>query len=264
MSVLALASYLKSSGELASDFDCDVLVNGTRVARRHFDAKNVLAEPLSIEVDPKLVRGGANEIEFVRASGAGPLYFAIEARYFNQEEPIRASGSELFVRREYFALVPKQTLLAGIVYEKHPLQSGETVASGTRIETVLTLEAKNDLEYVLLEDLKPAGLEALDTKSGGDLWLRELRSDAIAARMNGATSPGAAEDATGRTRWVYRELRDRKVALFLDRVPQGTWEVRYSMRAEVPGVFHALPLVGQAMYCPQIRANDVEQRLSVQ
>ena len=48
-------------------------------------------------------------------------------------------------------------------------------------------------------------------------------------------------DYTGRQRWVYQELRDRKVALFLDKLPQGVWEIRYEMRAEVPGTFHALP-----------------------
>ena len=79
----------------------------------------------------------------------------------------------------------------------------------------------------------------------------------------GGRTPGAREDATGRTIWTHRELRDRKVALFLARIPQGTWELRYEMRAEAPGDFHALPLVGQAMYVPEIRGNDVESALSV-
>jgi uncharacterized protein YfaS (alpha-2-macroglobulin family) len=138
------------------------------------------------------------------------------------------------------------------------------VPSGARIETVVTLEAKNDLEYLMLEDLKPAGLEAVALKSGGDVWARELRRDALDARMHGQTVPGSAEDATGRSRWVHQELRDRKVALFLDHVPQGVWEIRYEMRSEVPGSFHALPLVGQAMYVPEIRANDAEQAFVVQ
>jgi hypothetical protein len=31
-----------------------------------------------------------------------------------------------------------------------------------------------------------------------------------------------ASDFTRRTRWVYQELRDRKVALFIDHLPEGT------------------------------------------
>ena len=71
-------------------------------------------------------------------------------------------------------------------------------------------------------------------------------------------------DYTGRTRWVYQELRDRKVAMFIDKLPQGVWELRYELRAEVPGVFHALPVLGHAMYIPEIRANGAEIRLTVE
>ena len=70
-------------------------------------------------------------------------------------------------------------------------------------------------------------------------------------------------DFTGRTRWVYQELRDRKVALFLDKLPEGVWQLRYEMRAEVPGQFHALPVLGHAMYVPEIRCNGAELRVTV-
>jgi uncharacterized protein YfaS (alpha-2-macroglobulin family) len=63
---------------------------------------------------------------------------------------------------------------------------------------------------------------------------------------------------------VYQELRDRKVALFIDKLPQGVWEMRYDLRAEVPGAFHALPVVGHAMYTPEIRCNGVEVRIKVE
>jgi uncharacterized protein YfaS (alpha-2-macroglobulin family) len=66
-----------------------------------------------------------------------------------------------------------------------------------------------------------------------------------------------------RSVWVYQELRDRKVALFIDHLPQGTWELRYALRAEVPGAFHALPLLGQAMYVPEIHAHGEELRMTV-
>ena len=71
------------------------------------------------------------------------------------------------------------------------------------------------------------------------------------------------EDYTGRQRWVYQELRDRKVAMFIDKLPEGVWEIRYDLRAEVPGKFHALPVTGQAMYVPEIRCNGAETRIQV-
>ena len=66
------------------------------------------------------------------------------------------------------------------------------------------------------------------------------------------------------TDWVYQELRDRKVAMFIDNVDQGVWEIRYTLRAEVPGTFHALPLVGGAMYVPEIKGNSDEIRMTVE
>jgi len=51
--------------------------------------------------------------------------------------------------------------------------------------------------------------------------------------------------------------------MFASRLPQGVWEIRYTLRAEVPGSFHALPLMGQAMYVPEIRANSDEVRVEV-
>jgi uncharacterized protein YfaS (alpha-2-macroglobulin family) len=75
---------------------------------------------------------------------------------------------------------------------------------------------------------------------------------------------GAYADQTGRSVAVYQELRDRNVALFIDKLPQGTWEIRYTLRAEVPGQYHALPLLGQAMYVPDIRANGEEVRIGVE
>jgi uncharacterized protein YfaS (alpha-2-macroglobulin family) len=72
------------------------------------------------------------------------------------------------------------------------------------------------------------------------------------------------EDHTGRSRWVYEELRDRKVALFMDKLPQGVWEIKYDLRAEIPGHFHALPVTGQAMYVPEIRCNGQEIHITVE
>ncbi len=53
------------------------------------------------------------------------------------------------------------------------------------------------------------------------------------------------------------------MALFIDKLPEGVWEIRYELRAEVPGDFHALPVLGHAMYVPEIRANGQELRLTV-
>jgi uncharacterized protein YfaS (alpha-2-macroglobulin family) len=283
--VLALNDYLRVSGELKSELDYELTVNGHRVAKRHVTGADVFNAPSRFVVDRKFLQDGANEIRIQR-KGEGSIYFAAEAKYFSLEEPVTPAGNELFVKREYYKLVGRPTLLKGFVYDKVPLADGEAVKSGERVETVLTIETKNNYEYLLLEDLKPAGIEAVAIRSGESLYARELKSGAVERKFNPvppaskAAAAGAKlaatgrlpvpqtaiEDAdhTGRSRWVYQELRDRKVALFLDKLPEGVWEIRYDFRAEVPGIFHALPVLGHAMYVPEIRANSAEIRVKVE
>jgi uncharacterized protein YfaS (alpha-2-macroglobulin family) len=149
------------------------------------------------------------------------------------------------------------------VSERVPLNDGETVKSGERVETVLTIEAKNNYDYLLFEDLKPSGLEAVELRSGENLFVKELKSGALKSKNSTLMNFTSAVNFTGREQWVYQELRDRKVALFIDHLPEGVWQMSYEMRAESPGVFHALPVLGHAMYVPEIRTNGAEVRIRV-
>jgi uncharacterized protein YfaS (alpha-2-macroglobulin family) len=312
--VLALNDYLRVSGELKADFEYEILVNGSSVAKKKLSGADMFNAPSRFIVDSKLIQDN-NEIRIVRKGGNTPIYFAAAAKFFSTEEPITAAGNEIFVKREYYKLAGRPTLLKGLVYGREPLRDGDSIKSGERVQTVLTIEGKNNYEYLLFEDLKPAGLEAVEVRSGDSLYTKELKSGAVTRkfaatnnsssqtyvvqsgdtltkvaraqgtsvaalrRVNGIANapikigqkliiprPASALDSdyTGRTRWVYEELRDRKVALFIDKLPEGVWEIRYDLRAEVPGQFHALPVLGQAMYVPEIRANSAEVRINVE
>jgi hypothetical protein len=278
ITVLALNDYLRASGEAKPDLEYEVLVNGSSAISRRLTAADALSAPSRFNIPRELIRDGANDILIRRKGGTSPLYFAAEASFFSLEEPIKAAGNEIFVRREYFKLVARPTLLKGYVYDRVPLADADEVTSGDRIEVVVTIEAKNNYEYLLFEDLKPAGFEAVAVRSGDSLSARELKSDAIERKFGGARNhpslpslPFVADDAaavnstnyTGRAGYVYQELRDRKVALFVDSLSQGVWEIRYDLRAEAPGSFHALPMLGHAMYVPEIRCNDDEIKVRV-
>ncbi len=304
--VLAMNDYLRVSGELKPELEYELFVNGKSIAKKKVSGTDVFNAPSRFTIDPALIKD-ANEVRIVRKQGDVPIYFAVEAKFFSLEEPITAAGNEIFVKREYFKLVGRPTLLKGYVYDKEPLRDGETVKSGERVETLITIEAKNNYEYLVFEDLKPAGFEAVDVRSGESLYARELKSGAVERKFGGRATTASAQinrvammvdpatgfpvasavppnavpvpmiidpatgiptpvthdDHTGRQRWVYQELRDRKVALFMDKLPEGVWQIRYDLRAEVPGEFHALPVLGHAMYVPEIRANSAEVRVKV-
>ncbi|MCM3901512.1 MAG: hypothetical protein ND866_07380, partial [Pyrinomonadaceae bacterium] len=261
--VLTMSDYLRTSGELQPVIGYELLVNGNPIATKQITAEDALTAPTKFEISREFIRDGANEITIRRQNGTGPFYFSAQAKFFSLEEPLTPAGNEIFVRRQYFKLVNHPTLLKGFVSERVPLNDGDTVKSGERVEVVLTIEGKNNYEYLLFEDLKPGGLEAVQIRSGESLYVREVRSGALNGKNSALMNYKSASDYTGRQQWVYQELRDRKVALFIDKLPEGIWQLSYEMRAESPGAFHALPVLGHAMYVPEIRSNGAETRVRV-
>jgi uncharacterized protein YfaS (alpha-2-macroglobulin family) len=264
LAVLALTDYLRVSGEVGGDAEYEVAVNGVSVARKKILRSEMLSAPSRFAVPASAIRDGENLVTVKRLTGDGALYVSAEARFFSLEEPVKAAGNEIFLKREYEKLAGRPTLLKGYVYDKVPMKDGDSIRSGERVEVVVTVEVKNDYEYLLLEDLKPAGLEAVELVSGTPLYARKLKASAVAKPKRAAATVMPPDDDSTSTRWVYQELRDRKVAMFIDKLDQGIWEIRYTLRAEVPGRFHALPLMGGAMYVPEIRGNSDEARITVE
>ncbi|MGN6385389.1 MAG: alpha-2-macroglobulin family protein, partial [Verrucomicrobiota bacterium] len=262
--VLALNDYLKISRELTHDLEYEIVVNGKSIATKKISRSELLQAPSRFEVTD--FKDGKNEIIISRINGDGPIYYAANTTFFSTEEPITPAGNEIFVKRDYYKLVPIPTLLNGYTYKKQLMAPHDKVQSGDRIETVITVEAKNNYEYLIFEDLKPAGFEAVQVQSGENLLARQLRSSAFrkkpAKPLIGETN-NPDERTTGNERPIYQEFRDRKVALFIDKLPEGIWEIRYEMRAEIPGEFHALPVMGHAMYVPEIRANGAESYIEI-
>jgi alpha-2-macroglobulin len=261
--IMTLDDYLRTTREIQPQMGYELLVNGKSIATRQISADDALSAPTQFEIPREVIRDGANEITIRRQNGAGPIYFSAQTKFFSLEEPLTPAGNEIFVRRQYFKLVNHQTLLKGYVSERVPLNDGETVKSGERVETVLTIEAKNNYDYLLFEDLKPSGLEAVELRSGENVFARELKSGALKSKNSTLMNFTSDVNFTGREQWVYQELRDRKVALFIDHLPEGVWQISYEMRAESPGAFHALPVLGHAMYVPEIRTNGAEIRIKV-
>ena len=116
--------------------------------------------------------------------------------------------------------------------ERTDLKLGASLKSGDLVEVELILDSKNDYEFLVFEDMKPAGFEASDVRSG---W----------------TYDGL--DA-------YQELRDEKVAFFVRSLPLGRSTLSYRLRAEIPGKFSALPAKASAMYAPELRGNSGEMK----
>jgi len=232
--IFALSDYIKENNELAPDYTIKVAL-GDKLARTYkITRENALLFDNQFAVPDALLADGSQTVTITKA-GTGRLYYSTSLQYFTTEENIAAVGTELKVQRRYYKLTPKTKSAIDyeggtfnvLDYTRTELADGASLQSGDMIEVELILDSKNEYDDCVFEDMKPAGCEPLDLRSG------ERYGDGLCSNL---------------------ELRDTKTAFFVDHLPQGTRVLRYRLRAEVPGAFHALPTNGYAMYAPEVRA----------
>ena len=175
------------------------------------------------------------------------MYFNAWMSNFTLEDDIKAAGLEIKVDRKVYLLKPvdktiKDAGARGQVldrkvekYEREELSNLDMLQSGDLVEVELIVQSKNDYEYLVFEDFKPAGFEPVEVRSG----------------------------YTGAGMGAYVEYRDERVAFFCRSAPRGTHNLLYRMKAEIPGRFSALPTRAHAMYAPELKANSDEIKLRV-
>ncbi|HOR26519.1 MAG TPA: alpha-2-macroglobulin family protein [Candidatus Sumerlaeota bacterium] len=234
--ISALAEYILARGENAPDWTAEVRVNGQPVGSFTATGENVFSFEGQIVVDPALLRTGENTVT-IRRRGTGALYASAWLTYFTREKPIPPAANEIEVERRYFRVRQQETAAGEYKEVREPIAEGATLRSGDRVEVELRLDAKNVYEYIVIEDMKAAGMEPVDVQSGWT-W-----GEGLAA---------------------HRELRDEKTAFFVDHMPQGEHTLKYTLRAETPGVFQALPTLVHAMYIPEIRANSASGMVRIE
>lgn len=100
----------------------------------------------------------------------------------------------------------------------------------------MSVKTKNDVEYLMLSDPKPAGCESQDIVSGY-AWMGTVSG--------------------------YKEIGDEEIRVFLSSLPMGEYQISHRLRAERPGRFSALPAVLEAMYAPELRGNSREHKISI-
>ncbi len=193
-------------------------------------------------------RPGQHTVE-LRKKGEGPLYYNGYLTNFTLEDFITKAGLEIKVepqvlqaRRQVDKTDQGRRLRAARWSIRRSRSTSArssptwpSLKSGDLVEIELEIESKNDYEYLVFEDMKPAGFEPVDVRSGYN----------------------------GNDLGAYIEFRDNRVAFFVRRLARGKHSVTYRMRAEIPGKFSALPTRAWAMYAPELKANSDEIKLRV-
>ena len=244
--VEAFAEYLSASGEDRPDMNLDIYLDGKKMKSVRITHENLFTFDNKFVLEGKAITTGKHHLEIAR-SGKGPIYFNAYLDYFTLEDQITREGLEIRVRRNLYRLTEVKKNIKDVgsrgqvvdrrieKYEREALQNMSPVASGDLVEVELLIDSKNDYEYLVFEDMKAAGFEPVETRSG----------------------------YSGNELGAYVEYRDRKVCFFVRRLARGRHSISYRLRAEIPGKFSALPARGYAMYAPELKANSDEIKLII-
>ena len=237
-----LTLYMGHYKELSPDCSVTISVDGKEKKTIKFTTDNALTGEGVVFMQGKEISDGEIEV-LIESKGKCSVYANGFMTFFTKEAKIKGAGNEIFIERTYYRLKEKKKkvktyrgVITKLDYERILLKDGDEVKSGDLIEVKIMVESKNDYEYLVFEDFKPAGCEPMQLKSGGVF-------------ENGA--------------WINREMRDEKVVNFLYSLPQGKQAITYKMRAEIPGKFRILPHKGYAMYAPRVRAISDSADMSI-
>ena len=234
--VVGLTDHLVTSGELDADFTWSVSL-GEEV----LGTGSVTPETVLERIDPITITGddlptGERTLKIEKA-GRGTLFYTVVGdlrRFKDGFEPTEAAGLGIELAREYGGVTAR------------PAPDGWRV--GDVVNVRLKLTTTEDLWYVIIEDLLPAGLEGLNERLATE-------SD---------RKPGGEPVMPWRW-WGYerKEVRDDRVSFFATRLPAGEHTFEYAARAITPGTFSARPAEAYAMYRPEVWGRSGAEQVTI-
>ncbi len=204
LAIEALADYLRASGEDKPDLTIEVRLDGKVQKEVKILPGDLFSFDNKFVLEGAAVESGEHTLE-LRKTGNSPLYYNAYLSNFTLEDPLTAAGLEIKVSRNVYKLNPadKQVDVPGsrgqVVeqkvekYERQKLANLDSLKSGDLVEVELEIDSKNDYEYIMFEDLKAAGFEPVDLRSG-----------------YGENSLGA-----------YVEMRDNRATFFIRKLARG-------------------------------------------
>ena len=233
--LLALARYLPTTGEVSASGSIRILVNG-----RPYRTVPMAGSDRDLRLDVPFadLQTGDNVVRLER-DGRGRFYCAMALKRTVASDVLGRviNDSGLEVTRTYRTLGAVR-MEDGTLRLRPSDRPVERVEAGEILQVELTIRSRESREFVLIEDPFPSGFRPVER---GD-WDRY-------------------DDWT----WWYSNMTayDDRMAVFSRHLPAGLSTITYTLRAENPGVAHALPASVVDMYRPEVTGSSASSRLQV-
>ena len=221
------AATQNSSGPASASMQ--LFMNGKNVDLSAMERSSDRVSRLSLDESELRLAQNAESIQEVTLlnSTAVPIFLTARARY---EVPLK--GEYRQAQANGFTITRRYETLEGI-----PLEEGE-IPLGTLVRVRLHVQSPAGRHYVAIDDKLPAGLEPLNMNLATTAKVEMGELNAVRQRSLSVLS--------------YHEIRDSRVAFYVDEMLPGECEFVYVARATTPGRFLRPAGRVEAMYQPEI------------
>ncbi len=228
--LLGIAEYVRAVGEAKPSYVLSVQINGHEVKRLSVTEKSLLSPALRVEIPDDALQFGKNVLTLVK-DGVGMAYFSVEVKQVVTTglEGRIIRSSDLTVERSFYRLKVRH-LDDGTLRWMPSEATVERVDSGELVHCKIRLFSEQPREYFMLECPVPAGCVVME-RGGAEV-----------------------ESYERSYWWTSTDIRDDKIVFFFRDLPAGTSELEFTLRAETPGAYRALPATLSNMYNPDARA----------
>ncbi len=181
------------------------------------------------EITPNVFKASINKAVLTMETPAKDFddYATITA-LFTTDTPLASSKDGLIAAdKEYYLIKDGKA---------RKIKEGEALAAGDQVEVRLTLKSQSAFDFVVVSDPKPAAFEADELLSG---W----KYDGQLPR--------------------YEELKANVTNFFLQNLPRGAYELKYTIRPTSAGTFTSGAATIQSMYMPEVSAHSAGFKVKV-
>ncbi len=255
-----LSELSKSMNEDRTDFRATVTAADKTLLEKSF-SKNDLLEIAQARLSAGELRDLPQPSDVVfKKSGDGTLYYDMTLKYYlpPDQTPTREEG--LIVSREYYAIDDAE--------EKEPLTEFKV---GENYRGHLTLVLPQEMNHVLIQDLLPAGFEAVDMTLATSSRAAALQATAAEVpERNYDLDTYLYDDVVTQEEFYadyafeHREIRDDSLVWSDTYMPAGVYHLRYPVRATTAGEYLQPGATAFAFYEPEIFGRSRTRRIEIE
>jgi len=237
LTIAALLEYLQVQRWTPPQATVRLTVNGKAFPPATLTPESLRDPEVRWKIPATELHEGENTLRLA-CQGQGQLYYTVAFQQYRavEEMPQRLSAVGFTVERRYAPL--SKDYLCEETTPSHPLKGA--VSRGTVLQGEVILRVEEPVQYLVVEEPLPAGCEVMER---GHLEEWEWEEAGYW--------------------WAQRDVRDEKIAFFIEQLEPGTHTLFYTLRAELPGTYRVLPTRAEGMYEPEVHSTGGESVIEI-